>query len=198
MKFALCQINTSVGNIKKNLEKILSYCSVANNKDCDLAIFPELTICGYPPQDLILDNNFIIQCRDSLEVIIKATINQKCGLLIGTPLKHAKKTYNGAVLIYDGKILHYTYKIDLPNYGVFDEKRLFTKGKNTSVIEFKNKKLGITICEDIWTLKTPSYLVRNGAEILIAINSSPFDVEKLKARSKIIKRVIKKLKVSVI
>jgi NAD+ synthase len=198
MKLALCQINTSVGDFEYNAKKILDFYQDAVKQGCDLAIFPELTICGYPPQDLVEDQDFLNTCNTAVTHIIKATQNQSCGLLIGAPIKKQNKVFNSALLINDGKIIHCTEKLDLPNYGVFDEKRVFSKGKPNSVITFKNKKIGILICEDAWSLKSPKHLLKQGAEIFIAINSSPFDSEKHKIRKSIAKRIIKSCKIPLV
>ncbi|MCB9259245.1 MAG: NAD+ synthase [Ignavibacteriales bacterium] len=187
MKIGLCQINTIIGNIEYNKSKILSGYKKGIEEGCDLIIFPELALCGYPPQDLIEKDEF-------REAVIQATIEvaentNGVGLLFGTITEEFDKVgtgvYNSAALCFDGKIQFVQHKTLIPNYDVFDEVRYFESAKDVHVFNFKGERLGISICEDIWNdadywkhrlyEKDPvQRLVDKGSTLLVNISASPY------------------------
>lgn len=180
MKIALCQINLRVGALSYNLEKIKDFWQQSSK--ADIAVFPELSITGYPPEDLIENKWFLSECEAVLSDLLEFSKKTDTAAIIGLPKAVDNKIYNAAVLIHKGAILNTVYKTMLPNYGVFDEKRNFSWADNNNVVTFKGKKIGILICEDAWSLDIAKKLVSRGSEILISINASPFNADKHSAR----------------
>ena len=172
---ALAQLNPILGAIPANLAKARAACLDAAG--ADLVLFPELFICGYPPEDLVLRPSFVAQCKTALEELAKDTKNGPA-ILMGTPWTEGGKVYNAVALLSGGKIETLRFKHDLPNYGVFDEKRVFQAGPAPGPISFKGVRLGVPICEDIWTDETCETLAETGAEILLVPNGSPFESNK--------------------
>lgn len=188
MKIALCQINPIIGDIKGNKDKIINGYKRGVELDADLVIFPELSLCGYPPLDLVEKEEFRIALSEASNQI--AEITGETGLLFGSITEDYEDIigtgiYNSAVLCYKGRIQFIQNKTLLPNYDVFDEVRYFEPAKDVFIHEFKGKKLGISICEDIWNdddyWKNRRYpidpvkkIVKKGAEILINISASPY------------------------
>ncbi|MEN8192994.1 MAG: NAD+ synthase [Bacteroidota bacterium] len=195
MKIALGQINPIIGDIEGNKKKIIDGYQKGVNEGVDLVIFPELTITGYSPQDLIEKIEFRRIVKETSEEI--ASITNSTGLIFGTITEEFDNVgtglYNSAVLCYDGKIQFTQHKTLLPNYDVFDEVRYFESAKEVYVVDFKNEKLGISICEDIWNdadyWKQRRYyrdpvqrLVDKGSTILINISASPYAYGRRKER----------------
>jgi len=187
MKIALGQINPTIGDIEGNKKKILEIYWKGCSDGADLVIFPELTICGYPPQDLIEKEWFRKKVKEATSDL--ASVTGGIGLIFGTITEEYDKVgtgiYNSAVLCYNGEIKFTQNKTLLPNYDVFDEVRYFESAKDVHVHEFKGEKLGISICEDIWNdadyWKQRRYekdpvqrLVDKGASILINVSASPY------------------------
>ena len=180
LKIALAQINPIVGNLRYNSDKIVEHWQRAD--ECDLVVFSELALCGYPPEDLILKPFFIKQCENALADLLSRTADFKAAALIGAPVLHEEKIYNAAHLIEGGKIIATIFKHHLPNYGVFDEQRIFTRGPLPAPVEFRGHKLGIMICEDMWYADVAAHLKNQDAEIFIVPNGSPFEADKEDAR----------------
>ncbi len=189
MKIAVCQINTIIGDIEGNKKKILDYYKKSIAAGADLAVFPELSICGYPPLDLVEKNEFREAIIDaSLEI---AQQTGEVGILFGTITEDYEDNigtgiYNSAMLCYDGEIKFVQQKTLIPNYDVFDEVRYFESAKSVDIHKFKGESLGISICEDIWNdadywkdrlyEKDPvQNLVDKGATLLINISASPYN-----------------------
>ena len=172
---ALAQLNPTLGAIEANLAKARAACGKAAG--ADLVLFSELFICGYPPEDLVLRPSFVAQCKAALEELAKDTKNGSA-ILMGTPWAEGGKVYNAVALLKDGKIEALRFKHDLPNYGVFDEKRVFQAGPAPGPIAFKGVRIGVPICEDIWTEETCETLAETGSEILLVPNGSPFESNK--------------------
>ena len=172
---ALAQLNPTLGAIQANLAKAREACKTAST--ADLILFSELFICGYPPEDLVLRPSFVAQCKAAVEEL---ALDTKTGpaILMGTPWAEGGKTYNSVALLKDGKVEAVRFKYDLPNYGVFDEKRVFQAGPAPGPISFKGVRIGVPICEDIWTEETCETLAETGAEILLVPNGSPFERNK--------------------
>ncbi|MBI5150365.1 MAG: NAD+ synthase [Candidatus Omnitrophica bacterium] len=188
LRIALAQINPTVGDLPGNRQKIVEYIQRARAKDADIVVFPELAVCGYPPEDLLFKEHFV---RDNIKSL-HALIPEVKGLtaVIGfVDMDKKKNLYNAAAVICDGQLKGVYHKRDLPNYGVFDEKRYFCAGTKDMVFSLGGYLLGVSICEDIW-VEDGIYRdqVRRGARLLINISSSPYDVEKLEKRRKLLKR----------
>lgn len=156
MKTAIAQLNFTVGNLDYNTKKIIDCIITAESDNAELIIFSELAICGYSPLDLLEHKNFIIKCSLKLDEICKHTKN--IAVIIGIPTINAntkgKNLYNSAAFLYDGKVQKLIHKTLLPSYDVFDENRYFEPNDTFEIIEFKNKKIAITICEDLWDEQT--------------------------------------------
>ena len=185
LNITLAQINPKVGDVAGNAEKILSVWGEYQDKT-DLIVFSELCLSGYQPEDLVLYNSFINLCKKWTEHIVKETKNGPA-IIIGSPwLMGNGARHNCTIFIYDGKY-HLIPKYELPNYGVFDEVRVFTPGPLPEPIEYKGVKLGIATCEDFWFPRVAENLKAHGAEILISLNGSPFEVGKDEKRRDIIR-----------
>ena len=174
LKITLAQLNPIVGDLEYNKTKILDAWSNVP-KETDLIIFSELIICGYPPEDLILKPFFIQEIKCTIDEILKESKNFSAASLISCPWEINGKIYSAVHLIKNGEIKATTLKHHLPNYGVFDEFRVFTSGSLPIPINFNGYKLGVMICEDMWYKDTAQHLKDNGADILIVINGSPFN-----------------------
>lgn len=184
----LAQINPVLGDLKRNADMIVK--AARTHKAAMLIVFPELSICGYPPEDLLLKPSFVESCMQAVHDLAERTKNMECGILIGTPWRENdddKLPYNAAALLHKGKIVALRFKHRLPNYGVFDEKRTFLSGPLPEPVDFAGHKLGIMTCEDMWTSPVAAHLATQGAEILIVPNGSPFTALKYEARLKLAK-----------
>ena len=177
IKIYLCQLNFHVGNLKNNLDKILSAREEVRKKGGDLCIFSELSITGYPPEDLVLRKSFIESAQKVVDKLVKISEDDGPSIIIGYPRLNNNKLMNSAALISDGKI-SIIDKFHLPNYGVFDEQRVFNKDRMPGPILFRGIKIGLMICEDMWYPDVAESLQESGAELLIVINGSPFDQNK--------------------
>ena len=140
----------------------------------DLVVFPELFIAGYPPEDLVLKPAFQAACRTAVEALARETADGGPALLIGTPWVDGGKLYNAVALLEGGSISALRFKVDLPNYGVFDEKRVFAAGPMPGPVNFRGVRLGVPICEDIWGDEIVECLAETGAEMLVVANGSPY------------------------
>ena len=186
MKILLAQLNNIVGDIKGNTSKALEILNKANEESIDLVVFSELFLSGYPPEDLVLKRSFIKKCRISLDELTEFTDKKNLGFLIGLPILEDSNLYNAAALVDNGKVIGFSKKINLPNYSVFDEKRVFAKGKNSETFNFRGTEIGIPICEDIWEKDVCEDLKKQRCDLLISPNGSPFDKYKIDQRKKII------------
>lgn len=168
------QINPVVGDVSGNVKKIIKAAEQAKSEfNADLLVFPELTLTGYPPEDLLLRPGLIKRVNKGLKKL-KKKINS-IAVLVGHPTGAVgEELYNAASLIADGQCLAVYYKQYLPNYSVFDEKRYFVEGVEPCVVKYKNIKFGITICEDIWFAAPAAQTADAGAEIILNLNASPF------------------------
>lgn len=184
LRFALAQINGLVGGFKANAEKVKSACSQARKMGADVVLFPELTLTGYPPEDLLLKKSFIENCRETLKKIAPHT--RGLTAVIGFAEKKGKHLYNSAALMSDGKHIGTCRKMLLPNYGVFDEKRYFTEGDEPVRFSLKGVQVGMTICEDIWEESGPGKTLCREVDLLLNISSSPYHKGKGKARRQMI------------
>ncbi len=198
LKIHLAQINPTVGDLDGNAAKILREFAKANEAGCDLAVFPEMTICGYPCEDLWLKKYFVEAAQDKVAEIIAATKGAKCAILLGSPtigFNRAKKEiiHNSAILIEDAQVRKIIHKKTVPNFSVFDEERYFEAATFLSVIEFRGFDLAILICEDLWDLKNLYLLQEQVLDAAIALNASPYSTRKHLARARICENFAKSL-----
>ncbi len=184
LRIALAQLNPIVGDLDGNAEKLKAARRTAEAQGADLVVFPELFITGYPPEDLVLKPAFQQAVWARVHLLAKE-LGPGPAVLTGTIWPDAGQVYNAAVLIEDGMVAGVRKKVDLPNYGVFDEKRVFAPGALPSPLNFKGVRLGVPICEDIWKEEVAECLAECGAEILIVPNGSPFDWKKPDVRMNI-------------
>jgi NAD+ synthase len=174
LAITVAQLNSTVGDVAGNAAKVLEARAEAGRQGGDLVVFPELFIAGYPPEDLVLKPAFQAACRTAIEALARETTNDGPALLVGTPWAEDGKLYNALALLEGGRIAALRYKVDLPNYGVFDEKRVFEPGPMPGPVNFRGVRLGIPICEDIWGPEVVECLAETGAEMLVVPNGSPY------------------------
>ncbi len=180
LRLALAQINTTVGDFKVNAKKIVKYIKLAQSKSADIVAFPELCLTGYPPEDLLMKPQFI---SDNINVLNDIKQHVKGLVAIVGYVDRNDDIYNAAAIIYEKEIVSVYQKIYLPNYGVFDEMRYFQSGKDIPVYSIGGVSVGVSICEDIWYPEGPAYRqALSGAELIININASPYDLEKTHSR----------------
>jgi NAD+ synthase len=175
LAIAVAQVNPTVGNVEGNLAKIRAARAEARALKADLVVFSELVLSGYPPEDLVLKPAFQAACRAAVEALARETADGGPAMLVGSPWVDEGKLYNAALLLADGAILARRYKVDLPNYGVFDEKRVFTPAPPQGPVNFREVRLGVMVCEDMWTPDVTETLGESGAEILLVPNGSPYE-----------------------
>jgi len=180
---ALSVINPVVGDVTGNTKKILAARTEAGRRGADLVLMGELVTSGYPPEDLVLKPSFIQAIHKAVGEIVAA---DGPDLLLSTPWQNGDKVMSAVLLIADKAIKAISYKYDLPNYGPFDEKRVFTAGPLPSPLEWRGVRLGVPICEDVWTPTVCAYLAGQGAEILLVPNGSPYEYEKDDTRAKLV------------
>jgi len=174
-RIALAQLNPTLGDIAGNLAKARAARAAAG--EADVILFSELFITGYPPEDLVLKRALQDDAMDAVQALAKETTSGPA-VLIGTPWREGGKLYNAVALLDGGRVVARTFKHDLPNYGVFDEKRVFEPGPLTGPLEVRGVRLGVPICEDIWTSEVVECLAETGGEILLVPNGSPFEAGK--------------------
>lgn len=181
MKIALAQINPFVGDLKGNSKKILSAIRKIRS---DLIVFPELSLTGYCPQDLILKKKFVKDNIDTLQYIAKKSNNKN--IIIGFIDSQSDELYNAAALISNKKIIYKYYKRVLPNYSIFDEKRYFKTLNRVNIFSLNHKKFSINICEDIWFSEVCMEQKQSGAEFIMNISASPYSYNKIANLEKIL------------
>lgn len=202
MKIFLAQQNYHIGNFENNVAKIISAIEEAKAQGGDLIVFSELSVCGYPPRDFLEFDDFIKKCNAAIAAIQQHS--QDIGVIVGAPSantqKEGKDLFNSAYLLYNGEVLGVAHKTCLPTYDVFDEYRYFEPAYEWNVIEFKGKRIALTVCEDIWTLgDNPLYricpmdkLMPGKPDVMINISASPFDYTHHDDRKAIIKANVHK------
>ena len=185
LRISLAQINTSVGDIYGNVKKIKSYIDMGRNLGSDIIAFPELSITGYPPEDLLLKPQFIESNIAAMNEIVQYSKN--IVVVFGFVDSDKSILYNSAALAFNANLISTHRKNLLPNYGVFDEERYFSKGNSCDVFDIDGIKIAISVCEDIWSDIGPTNIQSiNGAALVININASPFHINKRVTREKII------------
>src|SRR5512132_722698 len=179
----LAQVNPVVGDIDGNGERIRALRRVGGGED--LLVFGELTLAGYPPEDLVLKRAFQERIEAAAYMLAADTAEGGPALLIGAPWRQDVELYNAALLLDGGGIAAVRLKHDLPNYGVFDEKRVFAAGPLPDPVDFRGARLGVMICEDMWAPTVSRHLRERGAELLLVLNGSPFEVDKADVRHRL-------------
>lgn len=190
IRIALAQINPIVGDLEQNCAKIIAFIRKAKKKGTDLVVFPELALTGYPPEDLLLKNYFIAK-----NIQVLSSIKKECkgiAALVGFVDKKGDAIYNSCALIRNGKIDSIYRKNVLPNYGVFDEKRYFSPGKELPIYTIKGHSFIVSICEDIWEEKFINSLSEESPDFVINISASPFHLGKVSIREKVLSYAAKK------
>src|SRR5580704_4610252 len=174
LSLTIAQLNPIVGDIAGNAEKARRARAKAAADGADLILLSELFICGYPPEDLVLKPALQVACRTAVEALARDTSDGGPAMLIGTPWVEDGKLYNAVALLDGGRVAGLRFKVDLPNYGVFDEKRVFAPGPMPGPVNFRGVRIGIPICEDIWGPEPIECIAETGGEILLVPNGSPY------------------------
>src|SRR5579871_1643634 len=188
----LAQLNPTVGDVTGNAAKVRAARARAKADGADLVMLPELFIAGYPPEDLVLKPSFQAACRAVVEELARETADAGPAVLVGTPWVDDGKLYNACALLDGGRIAAIRYKVNLPNYGVFDEKRVFARGPVSGPMTIRGVRVGVPICEDIWLDQSEDYenvvetLAETGAEILVVPNGSPYGRDKTDVRLSVV------------
>ncbi len=189
LRITLAQINPTVGDLAGNRDKIIRNIEKAKEKNADLVTFPELSLSGYPPEDLLLKRQFLDDCRKTLKDVVTESNGITC--LLGFPEASGSFVHNSAALIHDGTLMGTYRKILLPNYSVFDENRYFKPGNEGLVFTLNGIPIGINICEDSWFLNGPAKLEvqKGGARVIVNISASPYFAGKRELREKILREL---------
>lgn len=180
MKIAIAQINCSVGDLAGNAAKIAEYARRAKAQGAEILLTPELSLCGYPPEDLLLRDGFYHACDMQLREL--ATQTQGITLIVGHPQKVGKSCFNAASVLRDGKIVMTYHKHSLPNHSVFDEERYFASGHEPCLLEIDGTRFGIVICADVWHERAALSAKEAGAQMLLVLNASPYHFDKQATR----------------
>lgn len=183
---ALAQMNPVVGDIKGNARKIFEIAGRAAMQGAQLVMFPEMSLIGYPPEDLVLTAAFRDAAMAEVEALAQATAHLPCDVLIGSVWHDGVRTYNASILLQKGFVDVVRCKHELPNYGVFDEKRVFASGPTPKVLHWRGIELGVLICEEVWDTALPMTLKGQGAELLLVQNASPYTVGKAGERHAVV------------
>jgi NAD+ synthase len=182
LAIAIAQLNPTLGDIAGNADKARRARAEAARDGADLVALPELFLSGYPPEDLVLKPALQAACRAKIDELARETADGGPALLIGTPWVEDGKLYNAYCLLAGGLIAAVRFKVDLPNYGVFDEKRVFVPGPLPGPINFRGVRVGIPICEDIWGPEVVECLAETGTELMVVPNGSPYSRDKEEVR----------------
>jgi NAD+ synthase len=182
LKIALAQLNPAVGDLAGNAARLRKARAEAAAKGADLVVYPELFVTGYPPEDLVRKPAFGAAARATVEALAAETGDGGPGAIVGTIWPEDGKLYNSIALLDGGRVQGLRHKVDLPNYGVFDEKRVFDQGPMPGPVNFRGVRIGVPICEDIWKDEVCECLEETGSEVLIVPNGSPFDWPKPEMR----------------
>lgn len=199
LRVGIVQMNPRVGDLEGNAGRILKESEWAAAQRADLLVFPELVVCGYPPEDLVLKFHFVDACRDAVYAIAQQ-IPEDLTVLLGCPWRGREKVVNAAVVIRAGHVEQVYAKQLLPNYGVFDEQRIFEAGQEAGLIDCKGWSIGLHICEDSWFDDSPAFerLAGQDLDMLINISASPFHWGKHEERSRIVSDAAKRLEAPVV
>ncbi len=211
MKIALVQLNPVIGDFAYQCQRIAAFSEKAKARGCDLAVFPEMAVCGYPPKDLLEQKSFIEANRQAVEHLVNTIggIGILLGYVASNPDQSGKPLLNAAVMFEDGRVLHQVHKQLLPTYDVFDECRHFEPGRPGLPYEYKGHRLGVTICEDVWNDKDVfetrlydvdpiDHLAKNGMDLLINIAASPYYIGKVDFRDHMLSTIAAKHRLPVV
>ncbi len=184
---ALAQLDLVVGDVAGNTSRIIEYSKRAHDEmQADLVVFPELSVCGYPPEDLLFHSGLQKRVEAAIDTI-RNTVRD-IAVLIGFPEYQGENIFNACAVFKDGEVLAHYHKHVLPNYRVFDEERYFTAGKNPAVFSLNGIRIGINICEDVWRSGPAAESRAAGAEVIIAINGSPYEIDSQASREKVLRQ----------
>ncbi|MEZ4894755.1 MAG: NAD+ synthase [Saprospiraceae bacterium] len=208
MRIALAQLNYYIGNIEGNLNKMLAAVEDAKKQGADLICFGELSVCGYPPRDFLEFDDFINKCVQSVETL--RSVSHGIGIVVGSPVKNplppGKDLYNAAIFLYNGEILGVQHKTLLPTYDIFDEYRYFEPATEFRTVQFKGKKIAMSVCEDIWNVgyDNPLYTVcpldkmmDEKPDFILNISASPFDYAHASERIRVVQANIDRYKIPI-
>jgi NAD+ synthase len=182
LKVALAQLNPKVGDVDGNLAKVRGARAEANKQGAELVLTSELVLAGYPPDDLVLKPAFQRRCQEAVEALRADTQDGGPALFVGTPWREGDKLHNAVICLDKGEIIGKRYKVDLPNYGWADDKRWFAPGPMPGPLVFNGVRIGVPICEDVWTADVVECISETGGEILLVPNGSPYEVGKTDVR----------------
>ncbi|MES2327883.1 MAG: NAD+ synthase [Pseudomonadota bacterium] len=185
LRIALAQMNQRVGDLEGNAKAMLEMRRKAAAQGADLLVCPELQLVGYPPEDLVLKPEFVRRVHECTDDLVAATVEPGPALVIGTITNEGGQNFNTLLLAEGGKVVGRTFKHELPNYGTFDEKRVFTPGPLPSPIEWRGIKLGLPVCEDMWLEPVCAHLAELGAELFIVPHGSPYELDKNQTRERL-------------
>lgn len=188
MKLAIAQFNCHVGDLAANSQKILHYAELAKQQGASLMLTSELSLCGYPPEDLLLRDGFVQACQDALHKLAEAAGD--LALVVGHPHRVHGKLYNAASVLRHGQVRATYHKHFLPNYAVFDEERYFAAETDACVFELEGVRFGLNICADVWEPVSAQLAQAAGADILLVLNASPFAIHKQQGRYAVVRERI--------
>ncbi|SIN60643.1 NAD+ synthase [Parasphingorhabdus marina DSM 22363] len=176
LTITMAQLTQSVGDLRGNADAMLAV--YGDHPGSDLVVFPELQLIGYPPEDLVLKPAVAERAEAEMQRLAEATAGRNGAMLVGSIFREDDRLYNGIALLENGQIAEVRYKVELPNYGTFDEKRLFTSGPLPEPIDFRGCRIGLPICEDVWFPTVCQHLKDRGAQLFISVHGSPYEIEK--------------------
>ena len=185
LKIALAQMNQRVGDLEGNAAAMLEMRSKAAAVGADLLVCPELQLVGYPPEDLVLKPEFVRRVHECTDDLVEATVEPGPAMLIGTIVNQEGQNFNAMLLADGGRVIGHTFKHELPNYGTFDEKRIFTPGPLPAPIVWRGLRLGVAVCEDMWLEPVCAHLAGLGAEFFIVPHGSPYELDKIDIRDRL-------------
>lgn len=196
MKIAIAQINCTVGDITGNAKKILACVGQAKAQGASLVITPELSLCGYPPEDLLLRSDFLNACNEALATLAAKLPGMT--VIVGHPHQEGDEVFNAASVLENGEVIATYHKHALPNYAVFDEKRYFSSGSDALVFKHDGVNIGVLVCADVWEPAPALMAKAAGAELLIALNASPFHMEKQFTRMEKLRQRVRETQLPII
>lgn len=199
VKVAIAQINSTVGDLIGNCRKIVEFSKRATKQGADIVLTPELVLVGYPPEDLLLRQTFYLKAHAALHALTaELAVLRDVYVIVGHPMFDNGMCFNSASVLFNGRIISTYNKLELPNNGVFDEKRYFSSSAQALVFDVKNVRFGINICEDSWFAHAPLLAKRAGAQVLLILNGSPYHINKQTLRYDILRANVTKQGMSLV